>query len=85
MWISDGLTLLRITPEILLTKLNELHHADIAEILEELNVDQSIYIIKLLESDKTSEILMELDEDFREQILNNLPLKKPSQTRRQKP
>ena len=57
---------------LLLTKLNELHHADIAEILEELNVDQSIYIIKLLESDKTSEILMELDEDFREQILNNL-------------
>jgi magnesium transporter len=57
---------------LLLAKLNELHHADIAEILEELNVDQSIYIIKLLESDKTSEILMELDEDFREQILNNL-------------
>ena len=57
---------------LLLTKLNDLHHADIAEILEELNVDQSIYIIKLLESDKTSEILMELDEDFREQILNKL-------------
>lgn len=57
---------------LLLVKLNELHHADIAEILEELNVDQSTYIIKLLESDKTSEILMELDEDFREQILNNL-------------
>ena len=57
---------------LLLAKLNELHHADIAEILEELNVDQSIYIIKLLESDKTSEILMELDEDFREQILNKL-------------
>ena len=57
---------------LLLVKLNKLHHADIAEILEELNVDQSTYIIKLLESDKTSEILMELDEDFREQILNNL-------------
>jgi len=57
---------------LLQVKLNELHHADIAEILEELNVDQSTYIIKLLESDKTSEILMELDEDFREQILNNL-------------
>mgnify|MGYP000929993240 FL=1 len=57
---------------LLLVKLNELHHADIAEILDELNVDQSTYIIKLLESDKTSEILMELDEDFREQILNNL-------------
>ena len=57
---------------LLLVKLNELHHADIAEILEELNVDQSTYIIKLLESDKTSEILMELDDDFREQILNNL-------------
>ncbi|MDC1491981.1 magnesium transporter [Flavobacteriaceae bacterium] len=60
---------------LLLSKLNELHHADIAEILEELNTDQSTYIIKLLQSDKTSEILMELDEDFREQILNNLSAK----------
>lgn len=51
--------------------LNEEHHADIAEVLEELDFDDSVYIIKLLDSEKTSEILMELDEDVREKILKN--------------
>lgn len=58
--------------KLLLAKLNEFHHADIAEIIEQLNFNQATYIIKLLESDKTSDVLMELDEDFREQILKNL-------------
>jgi magnesium transporter len=55
--------------------LNEEHHADIAEILDELNLDQATYIIKLLDSEKTSEILMELDEDVRERVLKNLSAK----------
>jgi len=55
--------------------LNEFHHADIAEILEELNFEQAIYVIKLLDSELTSEILMELDEDIREKILQNLSAK----------
>ena len=58
--------------KLLLAKLNEFHHADIAEIIEQLNFNQATYIIKLLESDKTSDVLMDLDEDFREQILKNL-------------
>ena len=33
------------------------------------------YIIKLLDSEKTSEVLMELDDDYREKILNNLSVK----------
>jgi len=59
----------------LLLHLEDLHHADIAEILEELNLDESTYIIKLLDSEKTSEVLMELDESDREKILNNLSSK----------
>ena len=59
----------------LLELLNEYHHADIAEILEDLNTDQASYIIRLLDSDKTSEILMEMDEDDREKILANLSTK----------
>jgi magnesium transporter len=55
--------------------LNEFHHADIAEILEELNFEQSIYVIKLLDSELTSDILMELDEDDREKILKSLSAK----------
>lgn len=52
--------------------LNELHFADIAEILEELDTDEATYIVKLLDSEVTSEILIELDEDFRERILDRL-------------
>lgn len=59
----------------ILELLNEYHHADIAEILEDLNPEQSTYIIKLLDSGKTSEILMEMDEDDREKILDLLSIK----------
>lgn len=52
--------------------LNELHFADIAEILQELDTDEATYIVKLLDSEVTSEILIELDEDFRERILDRL-------------
>lgn len=57
------------------TLLNEFHYADIAEILDELNLDNSIYIIKLLDSEMTADILMELDEDIREKVLRNLSSK----------
>ena len=51
------------------------HHADIAEIIEELNSEDATYIIKLLDSEKTSDVLMELDDDYREKILKNLSIK----------
>ncbi len=53
----------------------EMHHADIAEVLEEISFDEAVYIIKLLDSETTSEILMDLDEDVREKILKNLTAK----------
>ena len=52
--------------------LKDLHFADIAELLEELNSEEATYLIKSLESEITSEALMELDEDDREKILNRL-------------
>ena len=54
---------------------NEIHYADIAEILDTLNLDQATYVIKLLDSEKTSDILSELDEDVSSKILNNLSAK----------
>jgi magnesium transporter len=54
---------------------DDVHYADIAEVLDEVSFDEAIYIIKLLDSEKTSEILMELDEDIREKILKNLSAK----------
>ena len=55
--------------------LKDYHYADIADILDELDLDNSIYIIKLLDSERTSDILMELDEDNREKVLKNLSAK----------
>jgi magnesium transporter len=53
----------------------EMHHADIAEIIDDISFDDAVYLIKLLDSEKTSAILMELDEDIREKILQNLSAK----------
>ena len=55
--------------------LNDLHHADIAEILDKLEFDDATYIFKILDSEKTAEILLELDEDLRENILSRLSSK----------
>jgi magnesium transporter len=38
----------------------------LAEIFNELDVDDAIYIFKILDSEKTAEILLELEEDVRE-------------------
>jgi magnesium transporter len=56
-------------------QLDAYHYADIAEILDELNLEEAMYIIKLLDSETTSDILMELDEDNREKVLKNLSAK----------
>ncbi len=55
--------------------LNNLHYADIAEVLSELEAEVSTYLIKLLDSTKTAEALAEIDEDLRETILKNLSAK----------
>ena len=55
--------------------LNDLHHADVAEIFEELDTDDATYIFKVLDSEKTAEILLELEDDLREKILKNLSAK----------
>ena len=52
--------------------LNDMHHADIAEILDELDFNEATYIFKVLDSDKTAEILLELEDDLRENILSRL-------------
>ena len=55
--------------------LNDMHHADIAEIFDELEIDEAIYIFKILDSEITAEILTELEEDVREKILHGLSAK----------
>lgn len=59
----------------LVSLMQEVHYADVAEIANELNTEQATYLIKLLDSDKTSDVLTELDDDVREDVLNNLSSK----------
>jgi len=61
--------------DTLINLLEEVHYADIAEIIEDINIDEALYLIKLLGSDKTSDVIAELDEDDREKILRGLSSK----------
>lgn len=56
----------------LLDLLSEEHPADIAEIIDELKLEDATYLFKLLDSELTAEALMEINEDDREKILRNL-------------
>ncbi len=53
--------------------MDDLHPADIAEIYDELNVDQAKFLYLLLDADKASDVLIELEEDDRERFLKALP------------
>ncbi|MCZ8144657.1 magnesium transporter [Flavobacterium sp.] len=55
--------------------LSELHYADIAEIMEELDDTQASYIFSILDSEKTADVLMEIDEELREKILKRMSAK----------
>jgi magnesium transporter len=55
--------------------LQDMHFADIAEIMEELNEFEAHYVFNTLDSEKTAEILLELDEEVREKILRKLSAK----------
>jgi magnesium transporter len=56
----------------ILSLLSEEHPADIAEIIDELGLDDATYIFKLLSSEISAEALIMIDEDDREKILQNL-------------
>ncbi len=54
---------------------HDMHPADIADALDELNFDEAVFVIRLLNSETTSDILEELEEDTREKILGALSSK----------
>ena len=49
-----------------------LHYADIAEILDEVSLEEAQFIFKNLEPDLASEVLVEIDEDVRDSFLESL-------------
>jgi len=53
-------------------ELSELHNVDIAELIEELDDHYGKILFELFEDEDSAEILIELDEDSRETVLENL-------------
>ncbi|MDE6264622.1 MAG: magnesium transporter [Paramuribaculum sp.] len=55
------------------SELADLHPADIAELYQELDLEQAEFLYKLLDGDIAADVLMELDEDDRRKLLSNMP------------
>ncbi len=56
-------------------ELDDLHPADIAEIFDKLKIGEVTYLFKLLEREKSADVMIELDEDDREKLLSTLTSK----------
>ena len=55
-------------------KIEDLHAADIADILDELNTEEAKYIFLLLDDDTGADVLSEIEEDDRERFIKVLPI-----------
>ncbi len=55
--------------------ISELHPVDIAEILDQVNLQEAQFIYRQLNEDQASSVLVELEEDIREQFLASLSAK----------
>ena len=53
-------------------ELNEIHAADIAEIYELIEIEQAHFLHNIINDEKGAEILIELEDDLRDQLLDNL-------------
>ena len=53
--------------------LADLHPADIAELCDELDVDEARFIYQILDNEDAADVLVEMDEDARKDILDTLP------------
>lgn len=58
--------------KLLKTELSELHNVDIAELIEELDEEYGKILFELFEDETSAEILVELDEESREAVLEDL-------------
>ena len=55
--------------------ITDLHIADIAEIIEDLSIDNAHFLFDLIEEEKSAPVLVELEDDTREEILSDLTAK----------
>lgn len=54
-------------------ELEDLHPADIAELYNELDIDEAEFLYKLIDAETRADVLMELDEDDRKKMLSRMP------------
>ena len=59
--------------EIARKELEGLHPADIAELYQNLNLKEAVFLYDLLDEDTAADVLMELDEDDRRKLLRDMP------------
>ncbi len=53
----------------------DLHIADIAEIIEELSIEQATYLFQLIDEERSAQVLIEVEDETREHILSTLSSK----------
>ena len=53
-------------------ELADMHPADIAEMYQELDLEEAEYLYKLLDDDTAADVIMELDEEDRRKLLENM-------------
>lgn len=58
-----------------MAELKELHPADIADMIQKMDLEEAEYVVSHLDSDTAADTLMELDEDDRHRLLENMPNK----------
>ena len=51
----------------------DLHPADVAELIQQLDEEQAMFIFDLLDEDTAADVLMELDEDERKKLIDDMP------------
>lgn len=52
--------------------LNDLHPADIEELLDQVKMSEAIYLFKLLDEQRQADVLVELEDDVREKLLESM-------------
>ena len=55
--------------------LGEIHPKDVADIFDALKREETLYLYRLLDPDQRSEVIAELEEDIREELLSSLSSK----------
>ena len=53
--------------------LKDLHPADIAELCNDLDIEGARFVYRLLDNETAADVLVEMDEDFRKELLDALP------------